>query len=318
MKAAPVVLFTYNRPEHTRRTVEALRKNELAGATPLVIFSDGPKDHSMDKMVQKVRRYLATINGFKSVVIHHREKNMGLADSIIQGVTEVVEAYGRVIVLEDDLLTAPSFLSYMNEALSFYRDTPEIFSISGYNLPPQTMKTPSAYPYDVYFNPRAHSWGWGTWADRWAKADWQVTDFNTFIADKEKVRQFNAGGEDLTRMLQLQMEGRIDSWAIRWCYTHFREHAFCVYPILSLVENIGFDGSGVHCGACGSEKYYTPLAEGKQRFRFSKKIQLNEALMDHFRAAYRPARGPGRTLRRLNRLKQIFFKVQGNKIKAAK
>ncbi|VFQ47296.1 glycosyltransferase [Desulfoluna butyratoxydans] len=308
MKAAPVALFTYNRPEHTRRTVEALRNNELAGATPLIIFSDGPRDHSMDKSVQEVRNYISTVDGFESIVIHHRKKNMGLASSIIQGVTEVAGESGRVIVLEDDLVTAPSFLSYMNEALSFYRDTPEVFSISGYNLPPQTMKIAADYPYDVYFNPRAHSWGWGTWADRWAKADWQVNDFKTFIADREQIRQFHSGGEDLTHMLQLQMEGRIDSWAIRWCYTHFREHAFCVYPTRSLVENIGFDGSGVHCGASGNDKYYAPLPEGKQRFNFSMVIQTNETLMDDFRAAYRPARGPGKFIRMLKRFKQFFLK----------
>ena len=140
----PIILFVYNRPWHTRQTVKALQKNELAGRSDLFIFSDGPKDEQTEKAVQKVREYIHTIDGFQTVTIREREENWGLANSIIDGVTQIVNEYGRVIVLEDDLMTSPFFLRYMNDALNLYECEEKVISIHGY-IYPLSEKLPSTF-----------------------------------------------------------------------------------------------------------------------------------------------------------------------------
>ena len=211
---SPVVLFVYNRPLHTEQTIEALKRNIFADQSDLYIFSDGPKLETDNKQIAEVRKYIKQIRGFKSIHIIEQDNNMGLANSVISGVTSVINSYGKVIVLEDDLVTSPYFLKYMNEALEFYKNESQVFSISGYNHPPNLMKFPENYLNDIYFNHRNSSWGWGTWKDRWEKADWEVADFNEFINDRRVQKDFNRGGEDLTPMLKAQIEGRLDSWSI--------------------------------------------------------------------------------------------------------
>jgi len=243
---APIALFVYNRPEHTRRTVESLRANELAPHSDLFVFADGAKNESAASAVEAVRKFIRTIDGFKSVTIIERERNFGLATSVITGVSQLCEKFGRVIVVEDDLLTASDFLIFMNCALERYVDEPSIFSVSGFNY---SVNAPEQYPYDAFCSYRSSSWGWGTWKDRWEKVDWKVPDYNSFSRDKERKRSFNRGGEDLSRMLAFQMAGELDSWAIRWAYAHWTHDAFALLPISSRVFNIGLDGSGIHCRA---------------------------------------------------------------------
>lgn len=244
MELAPIALFAYNRPVHTRRTLESLQKNELASQSDLYAFADGAKNAASTAAVQEVREFVRGIEGFKSVTVIERERNVGLANSVITGVTQLCADLGRVIAVEDDLLTAPDFLAFMNQALQRYAGEPRIFSVSGFNFP---VAVPNSYAYDAYCSFRSISWGWGTWKDRWQRADWSVRDFAEFIADREQQKRFNQGGDDLTRMLALQMAGRIDSWSIRWDYTHFKHNALAVLPVCSRVYNIGFDASGVHC-----------------------------------------------------------------------
>jgi len=241
---APIALFVYNRPEHTRKTVESLQQNGLARKSDLFVFSDAAKNESGAAAVGAVRKFIRTIDGFKSVTVIERERNLGLAGSVIKGVTQLSNTFGRVIVMEDDLLTSSDFLTFMNWALEQYADEPRIFSVSGFNY---AVKTPDDYPYDVFCSYRSSSWGWGTWKDRWEKADWSVSDFGEFRTDKVRKQSFNRGGEDLSRMLALQMAGEIDSWAIRWAYAHWKHDALAVLPVRSLVLNIGLDGSGMHC-----------------------------------------------------------------------
>ncbi len=287
MSLAPIILFVYNRPWHTKQTVEALQKNELASDSELFIYSDGPKDtEGSQAAVVEVRNYLKSVDGFRKITITESPKNLGLAASVIRGVSEVVNEYGRVIVLEDDLITAPSFLKFMNEALAFYKDIPRIFSITGYNLPPNVMKIPKYYSHDIYFNPRAHSWGWATWKDRWEKADWKVSVYDDFINNQESIAEFNLGGNDLTQMLSLQMAGKIDSWAIRWCFAQFLQDAYAVYPVQSLVKNIGFDGSGVHCNTSGKSRYSDNLGPTKDNFDFLSTIEPNQKLLSNFSKVY--------------------------------
>jgi len=248
MMSAPIALFVYNRPMHTRRTVEALLKNDLASESDLFIFSDAPKRPEADNAVRKVREYIRKITGFKSVRIVERDRNWGLANSIINGVTSVVNEYGRVIVLEDDLVTSPHFLEYMNAALHYYEKDPKAFSVGAYNFPAKTMTIPIDYQWDTYASVRCCSWGWGTWIDRWKRVDWSMEYYESFRQDRVAQESFNRGGPDLTQTLKRQHERRIDSWAIRFGYAHYANQMHCIYPVKTLVSNIGLDHSGIHCG----------------------------------------------------------------------
>lgn len=248
MMSAPIVLFVYNRPTHTRKTVDALLKNRLMAESDLFIYSDAPKHSGVANAVGEVRACIRTITGFRSITIVERDKNLGLADSIIDGVTSVVNQYGRVIVLEDDLVTSPHFLEYMNAALLHYESDPKAFSIGAYNFPVTTMPIPSDYPWDTYASFRCCSWGWATWIDRWKRIDWGMDYYETFTLDRAAQESFNRGGPDMSGMLKMQYEGRIDSWAIRFCYAHHANHMHCIYPVKTLVLNIGLDRSGMHCG----------------------------------------------------------------------
>lgn len=248
MMLTPIALFVYNRPVHTRRTLGALLRNDLASESELFIFSDAPKKPEADNAVCEVREYIRKIAGFRSVRIFERDKNWGLANSIIDGVTSVVNQYGRVIVLEDDLVTSPHFLEYMNAALRHYERDPKAFSIGAYNFPDKTMSIPCDYQWDTYASVRCCSWGWATWVDRWKRIDWDMAYYGNFVRDRTAQESFNRGGPDMSGMLKMQYEGRIDSWAIRFCYAHHANHMHCIYPVKTLVMNIGLDHSGMHCG----------------------------------------------------------------------
>lgn len=303
MKLAPIVLFVYNRLWHAQQTVEALQKNELASKSELLIYSDAPKNEQAIESVTKTREYIKTIKGFKKVTIIERNKNWGLASSIIDGVTKSVNEYGRVVVLEDDLVTSPYFLQYMNDGLEFYQDNPEIMSISGYTLPPTSMKFPKNFADDVYLNYRNSSWGWATWADRWDLVDWEIKDFHQFINDPEQKKLFNRGGDDLTNMLISQMEGKIDSWAIRFSYAHFKQRMYSICPHNSYVNNIGHDGTGTHCGE--THIFENNLSKAKRNCNFIRDIRLNEDVMLEFNKFYRKKSLP---VQGINKLLRILVK----------
>ncbi|MCB1441978.1 MAG: hypothetical protein KDJ72_03070, partial [Methyloceanibacter sp.] len=174
---APVALFVYNRADHAQATLEALRGNALASETDLYVFSDGPKSDADRAGVDAVRKLLSGIEGFRSVNVTARPENIGLAQSIIGGVTEIVERHGRVIVIEDDLVTHPATLTYFNRMLDRFETHAGVFSIGAYSHPASIMPVPDDYGYDVYAIPRMQCWGWATWRDRWAKADFAVPEF---------------------------------------------------------------------------------------------------------------------------------------------
>lgn len=240
---APITLYVYNRPEHTLRTVEALKKNLLASESDLVIFSDGSKrEEHYDKVVE-VRQYICQIKGFKSVTIVERETNLGLARSIISGVNETVERYGRVIVLEDDMVTSPYFLTYMNEALEKYVDDDRVVSIHGYVYPVK-QHLPEAF-----FLTGADCWGWATWKRGWACFN---GDGQYLLGELKRRGLTGAFDYDdtypYTKMLEGQIKGLNDSWAVRWYASAFLAGKVTLYPGRSLVHNIGNDNSGTHCG----------------------------------------------------------------------
>lgn len=280
---APVIIFTYNRLDTLKVTIENLRKNKLALDTTLFIFSDYAKKEKDQTEIKKIREYLHTIEGFKSIKIIEREKNYGLAKNIIEGVTEIINIYGKVIVLEDDLLTSKNFLSYMNQALDFYKENEKIFSISGYtgNLP--NLKN---LKKDSYISYRPSSWGWATWKKEWNKNDWEVKDFDIFIKDKKAIKKFNRGGIDLTRMLKNCMEGKNHSWAIRWAYTMNKIDKFCVYPKTSKIQNIGFGEEGTNCTgiSSGINIYKTILDESENfKFNFTDDMEPIKKITDDFK-----------------------------------
>jgi hypothetical protein len=242
---SPIVLFVYNRPWHTRLTVEALQKNTLASNSELFIYTDGEKNSKDRSKVEEVRKYIETINGFKKLVIIKREKNWGLADSIIDGVTKIVNQYGKIIVLEDDLITSPYFLNFMNDALEFYKNEDKVMSISGYTYP---FQVPDSYKKDTFLFYRSSSWGWAIWKDEWNSIDFDITNECEIFKNKTLQENFNKGGDDLFDMLKIQMKGEINSWAIRYALSHSLNNKFGLLPIKSLVQNIGYDNSGTHCG----------------------------------------------------------------------
>jgi hypothetical protein len=241
---APIALFVYNRPEHTRRTVERLRDNVLASKSDLYIFSDAAKNENTSAAVEEVRKFIQSIDGFRSITILERCTNFGLAASVIDGVSQLCERYGQVVAVEDDLLTAPDFLTFMNSALDRYRSTSRVFSIGAFSF---GVRAPQGYPSDAFFSYRSCSWGWATWRDRWREADWQVSDYRDFRSDRRRMEKFSRGGGDLVRMLARQMAGQLDSWAVRWAYAHCAHDAVALLPVESRVFNIGLDGSGTHC-----------------------------------------------------------------------
>lgn len=243
MYKTPIVLFTYARAEHTRCTVEALLKNDGAADHDLIVFSDGAKSAAAQQAVAAVRTYLETISGFRSIRIHHRPRNLGLAQSVIEGVSQVLSEFDRVIVLEDDLVTSPHFLTYMNEALDSFEDDERVISIHGYSYP---VKQPLP---DAFFLRGADCWGWATWRRGWKlfNPDGQA------LFDKLKTEKllnafdFN-GAYSYSKMLQGQIVGLNDSWAVRWYASAFLANKLTLYPGRSLVQNVGNDGSGRHSG----------------------------------------------------------------------
>jgi hypothetical protein len=242
MNPAPIALFVYNRPIHTAKTIAALSENKLASASDLIIFSDGPRSQAHAESVLEVRKYIHNINGFKSVSIVEQTGNMGLAQSIISGVTATVNKHGRVIVLEDDLVTSPYFLQYMNDGLSIYEKQSNVASIHGYVAP--ILGLP-----ETFFRRGADCWGWATWQDRWA-----IFEANGEKLLQELKRQRLTAEFDLnhaypfTQMLADQIAGKNNSWAIRWHASVFLRNKLTLYPGTSLVVNIGHDGTGEHCG----------------------------------------------------------------------
>lgn len=238
---APIVLFTYNRLQHTEICVEALKKNLYADRSDLYVYSDAAKDASDSVAVDQVRKYLYTISGFNSVHILEREKNVGLARNIIDGVTDIVNRYGRIIVLEDDLVTAPYFLKFMNEALEMYKNEKRVCHIHACDF-----VRDDSLP-ETFLIKWTGSWGWATWDRAWKNFNPDGRELLSQIEERNLCKTFDLGYH-FTRMLKEQIAGKNNSWAIRWNASLFVKDLLSLNVGKSLVKNIGFDGSGTHCG----------------------------------------------------------------------
>lgn len=267
---APICLFTYNRFNETRQTIEALQNNFLAKKSDLIIFSDGGKDAASQTQVEKVRQYLRTVTGFKSIQIIESPINKGLANSIITGVTQIIEQYGKVIVLEDDLITSRNFLDYMNQCLDFYENEPRVLSISGFSY---SFSLPRSYKYDMALGYRASSWGWATWKNRWDKVDWDIESYHSFKYNLYKRLKFNRGGSDMSVMLDRHISKKINSWAICFSYHQYVNNLLDVYPVKSKIQNIGFSSNATN-SVHGAYRFRTKLdTSSKRNFTLQKEIR---------------------------------------------
>ncbi len=292
---APIALFAYNRPAHLRETVEALQRNEEAPRSDLFVFCDGARDPADALRTRQVREYAHSIGGFRSVEIIERESNIGLAESIITGVTRVCGDFGRLIVVEDDLQTSPYFLGYMNDALRMYADDPEVASIHGYWYPGE-----HGLP-ETFFLRGASCWGWATWARGWKLFERDGAKLLAQLEARRLADQFDLEGAiAYTRMLKDQIARRNNSWAIRWHASTFLAGGLQLWPGTSLVRNVGFDGSGTHCGRSdeyGVEPARRPIRV--ERIEPVESVEARQALIRYHRSSRRslPARILGRVRR---------------------
>lgn len=239
---APIVLFAYARPEHTRRTLEALAANVLADQSDLIVYSDAARSKRDAEAVSAVRELIRATSGFCSVTLIERELNFGLARNIIEGVSEVLRQHERLIVLEDDMVTSPYFLRYMNEALERFADEDRIVSIHGYVYP-----VVGGLP-EAFFLPGADCWGWATWRRGWDCFNPDGAQLLRELKQRKLERAFDyEGSYPYTKMLEAQVAGTNDSWAIRWYASAFLLGKLTLYPGRSLVHNIGNDATGTHC-----------------------------------------------------------------------
>jgi GT2 family glycosyltransferase len=240
---APICLFTYNRLDETKRTVEALLKNYLSSQSELYVFSDGAKNENDKLKIEAVRTFLKKISGFKSVIVHESLSNKGLANSIISGVTQVLNNHDRVIVLEDDLIASPNFLNFMNQTLSYYKNSNVVQTVCGFSVAIENIQE------DVYFQRRPFSWGWATWSEYWDRE----------LFDKEKIKKelqkkitliddFKKDcGNNMGKMLLESLDNKNNSWFVLWAFNQYINKNYSVIPTKSFVQNIGFGVDGTHC-----------------------------------------------------------------------
>lgn len=245
----PVILFAFNRPWHTIQVLNSLKKNDLSEESDLFIFIDGPKENSSAEQCNNINEVIKISQSnkwCKTINVQISDFNLGCRNSIIGGITEVLKEHEAVIVLEDDIITSPHFLRYMNQCLAFYKDYKSVFSVSAMTLPESKMKLPKDYPYDVYVSLRQLNSGWGTWRDRWESINWDLDFVPDFKNNINAVKAYTRAGDDLIGMLQEQVEGKIDAWDVQFTYNQFRNHAVSILPRYSYTDNIGGDGSGTH------------------------------------------------------------------------
>lgn len=246
MSLAPIVILTYKRAEHLQKTLEAIRQNALAAESDLIVYSDGPKypDNEADvAAINAVREVVKSKQWCKNVKLVAGEKNKGLNDAFFDGITEVMNEYGKAIILEEDIVVSPHFLDYMNDALNMYEHEKKVFQITGYIFNMKTQHLPS-----TYFMTHPFTWGWATWKDRWEKLIPDAKELMQVLVDNNHYKRltFNGSELDFWEQMQANAEGRMNTWDIKWFCSVVANEGLCLFPQFSLVKNIGFDGSGAH------------------------------------------------------------------------
>ncbi len=300
--AAPIAVFAFNRPDLLSRTLTALAANDLAGDSPLTIFCDGPRHEGDAAGTQAVRNLARSATGFASLDVVERPRNMGCAASIIDGLTEMFRRHERLVVIEDDILTSPHTLRFLNEGLARYADNAAVFNIAAWSPPDIARQLPPGYPYDVYAIPRFNCWGWASWRDRFQDIDWDVTDYPAFKNSPQQRQAFNAGGDDMSPMLDAQMEGRLDTWDIRADYARFKKGMLGINPVRSHALNIGM-GSGTHT-TTATTRWDSDISRAVADPRFPNTVRTDPQILQIYRNchAHRKRPLPVRIINKLSRM----------------
>lgn len=283
---APVILFAYNRPLHTQRVLDALAGNKEAKNSILYIYCDGAKataNKEEQEAVFKTRAAVKLEKRFKEIIIKEQDKNKGLAKSVIDGVTEVITKHGKVIVVEDDILVSEYFLKFMNDSLTIYNDATDVACINAYVYPVKE-KLP-----DTFFIKGADCWGWATWQRAWNIFEPDGKKLLNEIESKKLKKEFDfEGSYPYYDMLKDQVEGRNNSWAIRWYASAFLKNAYCLYPGVSMAENIGIDGSGTHSGISESWKVHLSLFKTNiEKIKVEENSEAKRSFINYFKSIKR-------------------------------
>lgn len=285
MELAPIVLFVYNRPKHTRKVLMSLEKNMLASDSLIYIISDGPKNADAVEPVNAVRSIIREPWHFKHITIIERSQNLGLAENVIDGVTKVINKHGRVIVLEDDLETSPWALTYFNDALERYQHHERVMEISGFMYP---VQHPRRLPKSFFFRV-ANSWGWATWKSAWDKFNPDIQELTKDFKRRDRRRFSIDGKENFWKQVKEYRAGKINSWAIRWYLSVFKNNGLVLYPRHSMVQNLGTDGSGTHSDL--DDAYRVELAQSRVKY-FPEEIEENQKAYNAIKHFYATRKGP--------------------------
>ncbi len=282
MTLAPIALFTYNRPWHTEKVLEALMLNNLADKSNLYIFCDGPKkDVTTEelKKIDEVRLVVRKKNWCKKVQIIEKNDNIGLSQSVINGVSEIVKKHGKIVVLEDDIVTSKHFLQYMNDGLEMYKNEEKVYGVSGYSFPSSKKINKK-----TFFLPIMSSWGYGTWIDKWSKINFNGSELLNIVEKSGFNNQINFGRLNYYQMLLDQVSGKIDSWAVRFYVSMFLDKGVFLYPNTSLLQNIGLDGSGVHSKKGDSKIYNDSFQRNVSIKVVEKDVRLNPKIIESIKS----------------------------------
>lgn len=296
MNYAPIIVFLYNRPDKAEKTLNTLKNNTLASESDIHIFIDGAKNDEVKIEVDKTKKVAYSVTSFKNIKIYESDKNKGLADSIISGVTKIINEYGTAIVIEDDIVTGKHFLEYMNTALEKYKNEKKVWHITGWHNP--TKKINST---DCFFYPLMDCWSWATWNDRWQYFEKNPKKLvNSFNADQ--IRAFNVDGLVPNKWNQVlgNLNGKNNTWAIFWYATILKNHGLCLAPSNSLVRNIGCDNTGVHSKK--SENYAINTSIDNKIINFPKKFSINDFEYNLLKTDYKKRF-------RFDRIKQFIKKM---------
>lgn len=285
MSNAPIALFTFKRPEHTRRTLESLAQNAEFFESALFVYCDGARNEGEAVLVEQTRKLVRDWPHPNKTIVE-RDRNWGLANSVIEGVTQLCEQFGRVIVVEDDLVVSPIFLNYLNAALVRYADEPKVMQVSGYMFPIEIGGSNEAH-----LLPITSTWGWATWNRAWKNFGVAESEIAKLFADSNRKHAFDLDGSyPYTRRLNQQLNGKSDSWGIRWYLSVFSADGLVVYPPETLVHNIGHDGSGTHCKV-ESGQDNTAIIFGKGHVSFPVNICISNdsynKVKKHLRGQYK-------------------------------
>ncbi|EJS74037.1 MULTISPECIES: glycosyltransferase [Bacillus cereus group] len=271
-----IVLFVFNRPEHTREVLEGLKRNNIK---KLYVFCDGARNREEFQYVEQVQNLINDIDWCETEV-DFNDENTGLARSVIKGVSRVFsKGYDSVIVLEDDCVPKENFVEFMEYTLKAYKDNEKVMHVSGFGLPIKQYTEP-----DVFLTPYPCSWGWGTWKTVWEECDFELyEEYENLLNDKELKKKFNYAGEGFSKFLSYHMQGKVNSWLIRWYYHIFSRDGLCVWNYKSLIENNGFDGSGEHQVKRDRFNQKNNDKGDQKTFKLEDELVVNQDLIREFR-----------------------------------